>query len=159
MDDRRFYEDVETGVRIDLGTYEMTEREIVSFAERWDPLPFHVDGEAARRHGGLIASGHHTLCVTARLAVEGFRRETAVVAGLGIDDLRWHRPVRPGDAVAASLEVIDKRPSESHPEAGVIRESVAATVDGETVLTYEDAALVARREAGGDGPDGDGTRR
>lgn len=145
MAGKRPYEDVETGVRIDLGRHTMTEAEIVSFAERWDPLPIHT----AAGDDGPIASGHHTLCVTARLAVEGFRRETAVIAGLGIDDLRWHRPVRPEDTLAASLEVVDKRPSESRPGAGVIRESVAGTVDGEPVITYEGVALVERRAAGG----------
>lgn len=151
MDRRRYYEDVGTGVRVDLGGHTMTEEGIVSFAERWDPLPFHTDPAAADRHGGLIASGHHTLCVTARLAVEGFRRETAAIAGLGIDDLRWHRPVRPGDRLTASLEVVGKRPSESRPDAGVIRESVTGTVDGEAVITYEGAALVERRGSADDG--------
>ncbi|MFB6304974.1 MAG: MaoC/PaaZ C-terminal domain-containing protein [Haloferacaceae archaeon] len=147
MDQRLFYEDVDAGVPIDLGTHTFTEAGIVEFAEQWDPLPFHVDPEAAqRRHGGLIASGFHTLCVTTRLAVEGFRRETASVAGLGIEELRWPRPVRPGDTMAVELEVVGKRPSESRPDAGVVRESVTGTVDGDAVVTYEDAALVERRE-------------
>ncbi|MFB6281916.1 MAG: MaoC/PaaZ C-terminal domain-containing protein [Haloferacaceae archaeon] len=155
MDRRRFYEDIEVGERADLGSHAMTEAEIVSFAERWDPLPFHTDPEAAGPHDGVIASGHHTLCVTARLAVEGFRRGTAAIAGLGIDDLRWHRPVRPGDRLAATLEVAGKRPAESRPGAGVIREAVTGTVGGEPVITYEGAALVERRTPG-DGRGGGG---
>lgn len=141
-----FYEDVEVGVPVDLGTHTFSESGIVEFAERWDPLPFHVDPEVAeRRHGGLIASGFHTLCVTTRLAVEGFRRETASIAGLGIEELRWPRPVRPGDTMAVELEVIGKRPSGSRPDAGIVRESVTGTVDGEPVVAYEDAALIERR--------------
>lgn len=146
MDQRLFYEDVETGVPTDLGTHTFTESGIVEFAERWDPLPFHTDREVAdRRHGGLIASGFHTLCVTTRLAVDGFRRETASIAGLGIEELRWPRPVRPGDTMAVELEVVDKRQSGSRPDAGIVRESVTGTVDGATVIEYGDAALVERR--------------
>jgi acyl dehydratase len=146
MAEPRFYEDIEVGRRVDLGGHTVTESEIVAFAERWDPLPVHTDPGADERHDGVIASGHHTLCVTARLAVEGFRRETAAVAGLGIDDLRWHRPVRPGDRIAVSLEVIEKRPSESRSDAGVVREGVVGTVDGEAAISYEGVALVERRE-------------
>lgn len=147
MDRRLRYEDIEVDEPIDLGTHTFTEDGIVSFAERWDPLPFHTDPETARReHGGLVASGYHTLCVTARLAVDGFRRETAAIAGLGIDDLRWRRPVGPGDTLAVDLTVLEKRPSESRPDAGVFRESITGTVGGETAIDYEDAALVERRE-------------
>lgn len=146
MDGRIFYEDIETGVPMDLGTHTFTEAGIVEFAERWDPLAFHTDDEVAeRRHGGLIASGFHTLCATTRLAVEGFRRETASVAGLGIEELRWPHPVRPGDTMAVELEVVGKRPSESRPDVGLVREFVSGTVGDETVITYEDIALVGRR--------------
>jgi acyl dehydratase len=111
---------------------------------------------ATERHGGLIASGFHTLCVTARLAVEGFRDQTAAGVGIGLDELRWHRPVRPGDTLAARLELLSKRPSESRPETGVVREAVEATVDGDPALTYETTALVERRpdERPGTGADG-----
>lgn len=147
MDRRLFYEDIEVGDPLDLGTHTFTEDGIVSFAERWDPLPFHAEPETARReHGGLVASGLHTLCVTTRLAVEGFRRETAAIAGLGIKDLRWRRPVRPGDTLSVDLTVVGKRPSESRPDAGVFRESITGTVGGETAIDYEDAALVERRD-------------
>jgi acyl dehydratase len=146
QDDRRYFEDLTVGERVDLGGETLTEAGIVAFARRWDPLPFHVDPAAAERsHGGLIASGYHTLCLTARLAVEGFRSEVAAVAGLGIDSLSWARPVRPGDRLECRLEVIGKRPSESRPDAGVFRESVVGRVDGEVAIRYEDAALIERR--------------
>lgn len=146
-----YLEDLPVGETLDLGSHTFTEEGIRAFGERWDPLPIHVAPDPPGSFDAPIASGCHTLCVTTRLAVEGYRRETAVVAGLGIDDLRWPAPVRPGDELAVELELTDRHPSESRPDAGVVHEAVTGTVAGETAISYEGAALVERRERTGNG--------
>lgn len=147
-----YFEDVEAGAVTDCGSTTVSESDIVAFGERFDPLPIHTDHEAAAegRHGGLIASGYHTLSLAVRLLVDAIRRDRAVVAGLGIDDVRWHEPVRPGDTLSVVNEVVDARVSESDPESGVVHESVTVTNgDGATVLTFENYELVRRRPGSG----------
>lgn len=141
-----YYEDVEVGREREVGRETVTAADITSFAQQWDPLPFHLDPELAREagHDGLIASGYHTLCVANRLVTEGFRRDAATVAGIGIDDLRWHRPVGPGDELVVFHEVVEKRPSESRPGTGIVSVEVRVEVDGEPVMTYATAGVMQR---------------
>lgn len=151
-DDAVYFEDVEPGTVTDCGTTTVTEAEIREFAEEFDPLDIHTDPEAAAetRFDGIIASGYHTLSLSVRLLVDSVRGDRAVVGGLGIDDVRWHAPVRPGDELAVENEIIDTRPSDSDPTSGVVHEAITVTNgEGETVLTLENYELVARR----DGPD------
>jgi len=102
------------GARIALGDHHVTREEIVAFAARWDPQPFHLSEElaAATPLGELVASGVHVLAVFQRLACIGFFREAPIVAGRGFDALRLHRPVRPGTTLTGSLviERLDLRP-------------------------------------------------
>lgn len=143
-----YFEDIEVGVTVELGTYTVTADEIRSFAERWDPLGIHVDEAAAAdsMHGGIIASGFHTLCIANKLVVEGFRAGTSGTAGLTIEELQWRAPVTAGDTLSVSLTIADKRASESRPEVGiVVQETEAANQDGETVLAYRDVGLYGRR--------------
>ncbi|MDL5360477.1 MaoC family dehydratase [Halalkalicoccus sp. NIPERK01] len=143
------FEGIEPGTTTHCGSTTVTENEIVEFAERYDPLAIHTDPAAAAesRFGGLIASGYHTLCLSVRLLVEGVRNERAVVGGLGIDDVRWHRPVEPGDAITVRTEILDTRPSESDPNTGIVHEAITVTNQREeTVLSYENYELLARRE-------------
>lgn len=146
-DDLLYYEDVSVGDTFDLGSHTVTAEEIIEFAEKWDPLLFHLDAEEAAQtfHGELIASGYHTLCLANRHVVRAFRQEAAAVVGIGIENLRWHAPLRPGDTVAFELEVLEKRPSESIPDAGVVRERTTGTVDGDPVITYEAPGFFGRR--------------
>lgn len=151
FDGKQFFEDVEVGAEIDCGSRTVTEREIVEFAEQFDPLAMHTDPEAAEDgpYGGLIASGYHTLAMTVGLLVEESRGDRAVIAGLEIDNVTWHRPVRPGDTISPTLTVVDKRASEGNPGTGVV--SLEITVengDGDLVLTYDDYELVKRRDDG-----------
>lgn len=151
VEDRVFFEDVEVGAEIDCGRRRITEDDIVSFAERYDPLPMHVDPEAANAgpHDGLIASGYHTLSETVGLLVEHARGQRAVVAGVGIDDVRWHRPVRPDDEISPTM-TITGRESGSKPGTGVVHlRIVVENGDGEVVLSYDDAELVERRGSDG----------
>ena len=143
----RYFEDLTLGEPGPLGEYEFTEAEIVEFAAQWDPLPMHTDPESAgaAQHGGVIASGFHTLCATARLAGE-WRSDVAVVGGLGIDDQRWRAPVTPGDVMAVEYELVELRRSGSRPDTGVMVGRVTGRVDGEVAVEYDDAGLVACRE-------------
>lgn len=149
FDDSQFYEDVEVGRTYDCGETTVTEDEIVAFAEQFDPLPMHTDPEKAEDgpHGGLIASGYHTLSLTVRLLVEGYRGDRAVIAGLSIDDVTWHRPVRPGDTLTASITMDEKRVSNENPINGIVSMTVEArNGDGELVLSYRDNELVRVRD-------------
>ncbi len=149
----RYFEDLSLGEPGALGEYEFERDEIVSFAERWDPLPMHVDADSpgAAQHGGLIVSGFHTLCATARLA-GSWRQDVAVVGGLGMDDVRWLAPVRPGDRLAVTYELTELRRSESRPGRGVMRGRVTGRVDGDPAIEYDDAGLVACADGAGERP-------
>jgi acyl dehydratase len=146
-----YLEDFQPGDAFEFGRHTFTREEIVAFARQYDPQPFHVDEEAARRsiYGGLIASGWQTVGVTFRLAVEGLIGRVASLGSPGVDEVRWLRPVRPGDTITARAEVLAVRPSASKPDRGIVRmryESVNAR--GETVLTMVGVQLVGRRQAG-----------
>lgn len=157
----RYYEDLAVGWTETYGSHRMTEDGIVAFAEQFDPQPMHVDPDAAAEtvHGGLIASGLHTVGVATRLMVEGFLDRAANLGGLGIDDLRFHEAVRPGDVLSARHEVTAKRPSESNPGAGIVVREIEVVRDdrdgdagddpgtgsGTVVCSWEVTILVARR--------------
>jgi acyl dehydratase len=106
----RFFDDIDVGEVSRFGAYEVTEEEVVSFGEQYDPQPFHLDREAAADSmwGGLIASGWHTAAATMRMIVEGFLEDVAAVGGKGADDLRWRRPVRPGQTLTVRATVVAK---------------------------------------------------
>lgn len=145
----QFYEDVEVGRTYECGSTTVTEADIVEFAEQFDPLAMHTDPEAAEDgpHGGLIASGYHTLSLTVGLLVDGYRGDRAVIAGLSIDDVTWHRPVRPGDTLTAEITMDEKRVSRGNPTDGIVNMSVEArNQDGEVVLSYTDNELVRVRD-------------
>ncbi|AGB36585.1 MaoC/PaaZ C-terminal domain-containing protein [Natronococcus occultus] len=143
-----YLEDVPVDETIECGSVTVTEEEITDFGEQFDPLAIHTDPSAAAesRYEGLIASGYHTLSLSVRLLVEEVRQDRAVVAGLGIDDVRWHEPVRPGDTLSVATTITETRVSESNPETGVVRESITVTnQDGVEVLTLENHELLERR--------------
>jgi acyl dehydratase len=143
---QRHYEEFEVGDSFDLGSRTITEAEIVAFAEEFDPQPFHVDPEAAAetQYGQLFASGWHTAAVCMRLLVDGLLAETAVVSGVGVDDLRWKRPVFGGDELAGTASIVGKEPWDG--DAGTVRIDVSASDrDGEAKIRFVDIALVSRR--------------
>jgi acyl dehydratase len=156
----KFWEDIVVGERAEVGRYTFTTDNIKTFARRFDPQPFHLDeAAAARSHfGALCASGWHTASVWMRLMVEHEKRETEAmrargetVATLGpspgFRDLKWQKPVYVGDTITYSTEVLDKRPSNSRPEWGLmtIRNS-GVNQKGETVISFISTAFVARRK-------------
>jgi acyl dehydratase len=148
-----YFEDLTVGQRESFGTYEVTESEIVDFAERYDPQPMHVDPEAARESmfGGLVASGWHTAAMCMRLLVENSLADSAAMGSPGVDELRWHEPVRPGDELVVETEILRKRPSESRPDRGLVRVDVAVrNGEGTLVMSMESLVLWKRRTPGDD---------
>jgi acyl dehydratase len=145
----RYFEDFEPGQVVELGSHLVTEAEIVEFAERWDPQPFHVDPEAAAGSvfGGLIASGWHTCALWMRLYVETTLDGAASMGSPGIEELRWLAPVRPGDTLSARLVVLETTPSERHPGRGTLRSrGEMVNQDGVTVMSMLSRGHFARRE-------------
>ena len=144
----RYFEDYEIGQKFDMGSAAVDAAEIREFARRYDPQPFHVDETAAAKSvfKGMTASGWFTTALTMRLIVEsGVMRATGVI-GIGIDELRWPRPVRPGDVLRTTGEVVDVKPSTSGQPRGIV--SVRLTTvnqDGQTVLSEIARLVVARR--------------
>lgn len=143
-----YLEDFTEGRAFELGSREVTAREIVAFAEQWDPQPFHLDPEAARASpfGGLVASGWHTCAVAMRLLVDGLFRRAASMGSPGMGGIRWPAPVRPGDRVAARLVVRSVRPSRSRPDRGIVAFTCEARNGaGELVLEMEATVFIGRR--------------
>ncbi len=131
----------------------LTEAEIIDFAWRYDPQPFHLDVNAAAEspYGGLIASGFQTLALCFRLFIQSGVFAESSIGSPGIDELRWLAPVRPGDTLHGEIEVLEVKPSSSKPDRGIARLLyVAVNQRGEPVLTFIVMHLLKRR------PDGQG---
>ena len=147
-----YFEDLELGAETYFGSYEVTREEVIDFARKYDPQPFHLSDEAAAKthFGRLSASGWHTCAMTmaviARAVVE---EKQAGLGSPGIDELRWLKPVYPGDTLHVSGEIIDKTPSRSRPEMGSFRSRTTVTnQDGVPVLTMVSIVLMQRRPGG-----------
>ena len=147
-----YFEDLELGVEREFGTYEVTREEVLEFARKYDPQPFHLsDEEAAKTHFGRIAaSGWHTTAMTmAVLARYSVNHRQAGLGSPGIDELRWKKPVYPGDTLTVRGEILEKTPSRSRPEMGSFRTRTTVTnQDGETVLSFISIVLIRRRPEG-----------
>ena len=143
-----YYEDIEVGETQEFGEYTVTKDEILEFAEQYDPQPFHVDEAAAEDSpfGELIASGWHTASICMRLLVRGPLGDQAGMGARGVDELRWHQPVKPGDTLSIRTEVLDKRPSKSAPDRGYVDSRLTGiNVDDEPVISWIGLGMVARR--------------
>ena len=144
-----YFEDLEVGAETDFGTYEVTREEVLEFARKYDPQPFHLsDEEAAKTHFGRIAaSGWHTAAMTmAVIARHVVAHEQAGLGSPGIDELRWKKPVYPGDTLHVRGQILEKTPSRSKPEIGSFRtETTVTNQTGETVMTFISIVLIRRR--------------
>ena len=147
-EDRLTYAEIGVGDEFEADrTVALSREAIVEFAAEYDPQPFHIDEEAAADSpfGGLIASGLHSVCVCSRLSTEAFFGRIDFVGGRGIDDLRWRRPVRPGDALSVTVVVADKRPSESNPARGYVdADVIGSDADGNEVVSWRVLGMVRR---------------
>jgi acyl dehydratase len=144
-----YFEDLEVGSETDFGEYEVTREEVLEFARKYDPQPFHIsDEEAAKTHfGRLAASGWHTAAMTmAVIARHVVADEQAGLGSPGIDELRWTKPVYPGDTLHVRGTIIDKRRSRSRPDMGSFRTHTVVTNQHDVpVMTFTSIVLIRCR--------------
>jgi acyl dehydratase len=146
----RYFEDFKPGDVIELGSRTISKERILAFAREFDPQPFHTDEEAAKRsiYGGLLASGWHTGSLLMRILNDGLLKDTASLGSPGVDELRWLKPVRPGDVLSARMTVLESIPSRSKPDRGLIRSLMELrNQHNEIVLTVRGLSLLGRRPA------------
>jgi acyl dehydratase len=150
----RYLDDFAVGQVFRSGRIRVEADRIKSFAAEFDPQPFHLDPEAATHtfFRGLVASGWHTAALTMRLLADSELKPAGGIIGLGFEELRWPRPVRPGDELSLQTEVLEVRPSQSRPEQGLIKIRVTTlNQTGEAVLTQVGTLLVRRRASASGG--------
>lgn len=147
--DTRFLDDLTPGQRFTSPGLTLTEAEIIDFAWRYDPQPFHLDANAAAAspYGGLIASGFQSLAICFRLFIQSGVLAESSLGSPGIDELRWLAPVRPGDTLHSEIEVQEVRPSSSKPDRGIARlKYQAVNQRGEAVLSFIVIHLLRRKK-------------
>ena len=144
-----YLEDLVVGTKSSFGPYEVTREEVLEFARKYDPQPFHLSDEAAAQthFGRLAASGWHTCAMTMGMLVEHLERHPQAGLGSpGVDELRWLKPVFPGDTLRGETEIVDVKPSRSKPEIGSYRSQVSVfNQHDEPVLRFTSIVLIARR--------------
>jgi acyl dehydratase len=144
----RYWEDFAIGDVTELGTVDVTADEIVEFATKFDPQPFHIDEEAAKHgpFGGLAASGWHTAALFMGMFVRTILLDSASMGSPGVEEIRWTAPVRPGDTLSGRVTVTDVQPSSKNPMRGtVFTISEVFNQDGELVMTMKARGFFARR--------------
>ena len=144
-----YWEDVEIGAETRFGSYAVTREEVLAFARKYDPQPFHLSDEAAAKthFGRIAASGWHTTAMTMKVIVAYFsEHEQASLGSPGIDELRWLKPVYPGDTISVRGTIVDKTPSRSKPEIGTIRtRTIVTNQDDVEVMRYTSIVMMRRR--------------
>lgn len=151
----KYFEDFAVGDETEFGHYDVTREEVLEFARKYDPQPFHLSDEAAAKthFGRLAASGWHTCAMTmAVIARHVVADRQAGLGSPGVDELRWLKPVYPGDRLVVRARLLEKIPSRSKPYIGVIRSHTTVTnQDGIAVMTFTSIVMMRRRPAGDDG--------
>jgi len=145
------YEDMTVGSTTEIGKHTFTRDEIVEFAEKFDPQPFHLNEAAAEKSPfrGLVASGWHTCSVMMGMLVRNALADSTSMGSPGIDEIRWLKPVRVGDTIAMTNSVLDKRISESKPDRGIVSTQWAGiNQHGETVVTVRSKGMFGLRNPG-----------
>lgn len=146
-----YWEDFVVGDVLIMGSHTFDAAEIIAFAREFDPQPFHIDPDAAEASffSGLIASGWHTCAVGMRFAVESYINAGASLGSPGMDNIRWPKPVRPGDTITYSRTILASRASQSRPGVGLVQVRVEGrNQHGETVMTNEGWGMFGRKPAG-----------
>ena len=150
----RHFEDFPAGLTGTLPPKRVSREEVLAFAAAFDPQPMHIDEAAAAKSllGGVAASGWHSCAMLMRMICDGFLLDTASMGLPGIAEVRWQKPVLPGDLLVASYEVKEARVSRSRPDMGICRflyqvRCQGGTRDGETVMTWDATHLFECREA------------
>ncbi|HEX5257722.1 MAG TPA: MaoC family dehydratase [Sphingomicrobium sp.] len=147
-----YFEDLEVGAETDFGCYEVTREEVIEFARKYDVQPFHLSDEAAARthFGRLAASGWHTAAMTmAVISRHVVAHEQAGLGSPGIDELRWTRPVHPGDTLRVRGTIVEKTPSRSKLDMGSFRtHTIVTNQDDVPVMSFTSIVLIRRRPDG-----------
>jgi acyl dehydratase len=144
----RYFEDFHVGEVIDVGSVGVSQADIIAFAEQYDPQPMHIDPGAAgfTIYGGLIASGWQTVTLFMRLLVDSVVAKTSSLGSPGVEELRWPLPVRPGDTLHASMEILETRVSNSRPTMGIVRwRGTVRNQDGKLVMSLIGTNFFGRR--------------
>ncbi|MCU0447607.1 MAG: MaoC family dehydratase [Microscillaceae bacterium] len=143
-----FFEDFSAGQIFELGNYTVIRDEVLEFAQKYDPQPFHLDDEAARQSlfGSLAASGWHTAAMYMRMYVDGLLSKSASLGSPGVDELRWLKPVYPNDTLTAKYRVTETRTSEKRPQVGIVAgECEMYNQKNELVMTFKGVGFMRRR--------------
>lgn len=150
-----YFEDLEVGSTASFGRYEVTREEVIDFASKYDPQPFHLSDEAAAQthFGRISASGWHTCAMTMRMLVDNItERKQAGLGSPGLDELRWLKPVYPGDTLRVESELISKKQSQSRPEMGSFQSIVRVFNQNDVVvMSMKSIGLIRVRNPGGSG--------
>jgi len=148
----QYFEDIEVGRTASFGSYAVTREEVMDFAAKYDPQPFHLSDEAAAQthFGRLSASGWHTCAMVMSMVVANLKEnQQAGLGSPGIDELKWVKPVYPGDTLRCETEILEKRESASRPEMGIFKSRMRVfNQDDVMVMTFVSNGLVATRPAG-----------
>ncbi len=147
----RYFEDYSAGSVHEFDPVTVEQKEMVAFAKRFDPQPFHIDPVKAKKSifGGLIASGWYTASVTMRILVDNYVSKVASLGSPGVDTLRWLKPVRPGDSLSIRVTVVETKRSRSKPDRGFVRTSVEVfNQEGVLVMTWKSGGFVRLRNNG-----------
>ena len=145
---KHYWEDLQPGTTRDMGTVTLTAEEIKDFAEQFDPQPFHLDEAAGRRSifGNLCASGWHTCALAMKLTVENFLHEAASMGSPGVENVRWLKPVYPGDTLQLQHTIIEARPLRTRADTGLVRALWEMfNQNGEKVMQMEGYGMFRRR--------------
>jgi acyl dehydratase len=148
MSESIFYEDVVPGRKITIGPYHVTKEEVMEFSRKWNPLPFHIDEEAAKRtiYGGITAPSIYTLAVRTML-LDQLHMLEAMLGTVVWDDVRFHKPVRPGDDLTVEMEWVEKRVSNSKPDRGLVKMRITMLNQrSEAVMSQYDTIMMRLRE-------------
>ena len=151
MSYKYFWEDFYPGQVREIGGYSLSEEEIIEFAGKYDPQPFHLDKDKAQQSyfGGLIASGWQTASMCMRMICDLYLLEAASLGSPGVDEVRWVKPVRPGDTLRLKSTVLETRASNSRPDMGTVRSrSEVYNQHGELVMHMSGVGMFRRRSPG-----------
>ena len=146
----RYFEDFKVGDVYEFGDHVMREDDIVRFAREFDPQPFHVDKDAAKDSifGGLLASGFHTMSVMMRMMWDHLLSDAASLGSGGLDEIRWYKPVRPGDRLRVRMTILETIPSQDKPRGTLRSFNEVLNQDGEVVMSVKGTGMYRTRPRG-----------